>query len=297
MRRLHSAIDSAAEFLARTQKRSGEIPVHRSDAPGLSTTHRDPSIFGTAVAAHALRHSTHPVVRQIVERANRYLARERRDDGTWSYWPKATECSSDADDTACCMLALQLPANAALRAKFEAHRAPSRLFCTWFHDGPNDVDSVVNANVLALLGPRRVTMEPVQYLVDLVLFDQEPGSSRYYPHTAALHYAIARAMERVPHLRLCEGVLVRKLRSCVSEAGGSLVAVAQSLAALALRGVAPLPEFAGALERLLDAQRPDGSWPAEAWYAGPEPGRPLSCWYGSVEWSTVLCLEPLLRTA
>jgi hypothetical protein len=286
--------------------RSGEIAVHRGSDPGLGRPQRDPSVFGSALAVIALGWSHHPVLRPLVARAGRYIAGQRRRDGTWPYWPAPVEWISDADDTACCSLALlqsgcaepaEVRGNVAI---FEEHRDASGLFQTWFHvganhDGANDVDSVVNANVLCYLGARPSTMEAAEYLVDLVLTGRECGSYRYYVDSAALHCAMARAMDAVPRLRRCERVLIGKLRERVAAPAGALLPIAQSLTALALRGVALVPECASSLDWLLAAQMTHGSWPEEACYAGPEPGRRLSAWYGSAELSTVLCLEALLR--
>jgi hypothetical protein len=283
------AIENAAEFLARRQKRSGEIPVHRSREPELQRVERDAAAFGTAITSLALRECRHPVVEQIVARANRYIAAQRRDDGTWSYWPKDLRAPADADDTACCAMALGLADDARVAGRFEANRDTSGLFYTWFGQAANDVDSVVNANVLAYLGPCRAD-RVVEYLIDLVLFDRERGSYRYYLDPAALHYAIARAMRTVPGLRLCEQALVGKLRARLATPTGSILAVAQSFSALAMCGDAP------DVDRLIEAQSPDGSWPVEAFYAGPEPDGSLSMWYGSAELSTVLCLEALVRS-
>ncbi len=303
-RGLRRAIDRGARYLTLRQLDSGEIPVHLAFHRDLRDARRDPSVFGSAVAALSLYGANQPLCRLIVARATRHIAAERRPDGTWSYWPSVIPVASDADDTACCSLALiqsgrfipdTIRANSSI---FERYRDRSGLFQTWFADGWNLLDSVVNANVLAYLGSRSSTVRATEYLIDLVRTGCEADSYPYYADVASLHHGIARAMRVVGQLRICQPSLTEKLRARLATDGPSepLIVVAQSLSALALLGVRLIPEFRSAAARLLDAQRPDGGWPAEAYYTGPPCGA-VTAWYGSDEIVSVLCVEALLRAS
>jgi hypothetical protein len=301
-RGLRRAIDRGAHYLALRQLDSGEIPVHLAFHRDLRDARRDPSVFGSAVAALSLYGANHPLCKLVVARAMRHIAAERRPDVTWSYWPSVIPVASDADDTACCSLALiqsgrfrpgRIRANLSI---FERYRDRSGLFQTWFADGWNLLDSVVNANVLAYLGSRASTVAATDYLVDLVRTGCEADSFPYYADVASLHYAIARAMRVVGQLRTCQPSLMDKIRARLATKVPSepLIVVAQSLSGLALLGVRLIPEFRSAVGRLLDAQRPDGGWIAEAYYTGP-PSGPVTAWYGSDEIASVLCLEAIMR--
>ena len=52
-----------------------------------------------------------------------------------------------------------------------------------------------------------------------------------------------------------------------------------------------------AAQWLVAAQREDGSWPARAFYAGPEPPAVHAYYWGSEELTTAMCLEALARLA
>ncbi len=302
-RRVSHAIDRAAHYLAVHQLSSGEIPVNLGFHRDLHDAQHDPCVFGSALAALSLHGMDHPLCRLVVARANRHIASQRRADNTWTYWPKTLNVASDADDTACCSMALiqsrQVTASAmrSNAAIFEAHRDTCGLFQTWFQHGWNIIDSVVNANVLAYLGSRPGTTAAAEYLVELIRTNREHGTYPYYADPASLYYAIARAMRFTKELQACRPILIEKLRASLSAVtSGQWIFLAQSLSALSLLGTSPLPEFRPALNHLLAGQQPDGNWPADAFYTGP-PGVPLTNWYGSPEASTTLCLEALGHSA
>ena len=299
--RIGSAIAGAAEFLASRQLHSGEIDVLRSIDPDMREARRYPTVFGSAIAVLSLQHSAHIVLQPLVARAGRFLVEQRRGDGTWSYWLKPEESASDADDSACCSLALlrsgHLPAGEIHRniPIFEAYRTTSGLFQTWFHEWTNDVDGVVNANVVGYLGERSSTEAAIEFVAGLIRDGPDAGAIPYYVDRAALYYATARALHRAPRLRECEGALMELLRNRAVRPAGTVLPIAQSLAALALCGCSLLPEFSPTIDWLLGKQNRNGSWPLEAWYTGPDPSGAPSGLYGSEELSTVLCLESLLR--
>ena len=88
-----------------------------------------------------------------------------------------------------------------------ANRDEKGLFQTWIlaHDEPAvvspfriEADPVVNANVIAYLGERAETGDALRWLEGLNTEDKLAGTSKWYPDTASIYYAITRALLRVP---------------------------------------------------------------------------------------------------
>jgi hypothetical protein len=85
--RVERAIEAGLAFLAATQLASGEFPVFtckRRDMAGEMTA--DPSVFPTALAAHALGFV--PRAEMLVERAIRFLLDQRDARGVWRHWTR-----------------------------------------------------------------------------------------------------------------------------------------------------------------------------------------------------------------
>ena len=158
-------------------------------------------MFVAACVLYALRHAGTEAAGDIARGTVRFLLREMRPPGVWSYWTAASgkRIDPDLDDTALISfllrrhhphLALGSNVAAVLSARDEAGR-----FRTWLRepDRPNDVDAVVNANVVLYLGERAETAAARAYLRECVRAGREPASYRYYLDDSALHYAVSRA--------------------------------------------------------------------------------------------------------
>ena len=90
------------------------------------------------------------------------------------------------------------------------------------------------------------------------------GSSKWYPHTVAIYYAIARAMLRArPALVRLRPTLAERILELRDENGdfGNVLQTAQAISALYnVEGLNSI-DAKRAVEGLMSTQREDGSWP------------------------------------
>lgn len=305
-----AALARAIAFLERHQLPSGELPVFASGKP-------DPSIFPTALAAHAL--SFAPAAARVRERALDFLAAEMEPRGLWKHWPRAHphhhQLPPDLDDTACASAALAragrtFPDN---RALLLGNRNREGLFRTWkltlaqlrhplvtfffFRNTsakPFDVDAVVNANVLAYLGASDATQPVVDHLLHVLREHLEPVCDKWYENPFAVWYFFSRALRGVAPE--AGEVIARRIAASTPKNALEL-----ALAACALLDWNRKPD----LGPLLALQQESGSWPAAGLYHGgrrrlgrfafaePHPDTP---WWGSEALTTAFCLEAISRS-
>jgi hypothetical protein len=151
------------------------------------------------------------------------------------------------------------------------------------HIDPGDVDPVVNANVLLYLGERTETLAAAEFLAEAVR--ERPGPpSAFYEDPLALDHAVARAFRHAaPRLSVLRETIVARVARRAAQPG-ELTPLQAAMALSALLTFDPDAGLAGELlRRILAAQRPDGGWPAYAYY---------NVW-GSEELTTAFCLEAL----
>ena len=306
---VEESLARALVFLRRRQEPSGEFAVrtwHAGEDPSAGVA--DHSVFVTACVLYALRHVQAVQVDDISRAGIRFLIKEMRPPGVWSYWTadSGKRIDPDLDDTALISFLLRRHhPHIALGTNVEAilsARDESGLFRTWLRgpDRQNDVDAVVNANVVLYLGERPETEAACAYLRDCALRGQEAGSYRYYVDDAALHYAISRAswhgVRRLDELR---DALVEKAigRQRADGSFGDALCTAWTVSTLMNMGADCSDAMGRALGSLLARQSPDGGWPAIAAFAGPEPPAPPTLRWGSQELTTAACVEALARAA
>lgn len=300
------ALHRAIAFLERAQLPSGELRVLAAGKP-------DPSVFPTALAAHAL--SFAPAAERVRERALDFLMREMEPHGLWKHWtrehPYRHQLPPDLDDTSCASAALvragrSFPDNRALLLR---NRNRHGLFYTWkltlaqlrhplvcfafftkTSAKPFDIDAVVNANTLHYLGD---VPEVAQHLLRVLRENREPHCDKWYENPFAIWYFFSRALQAsTPEA----GELIAKKIAATSPSN----ALEHALAICALRywnrtaDVAPL----------LALQLESGAWPAAPLYHGgrarrrdgtfaaPHPDTPH---WGSEELTTAFCVEALAR--
>lgn len=315
---LTSRIDGALAFLAARQLPSGELPTLFAPSPSLEHgRHLDSCVFAAAVAGCGLRLvERDQVAAGLLRRIRGFLMREMGDRGLWRYWTARSgkPIDPDLDDTALAsfVIADVHPDIAGLsRAGMLANRDAHGRFQTWVRQpgAPNDVDSVVNANVvLSLGGGDEVTTVCAE--LNRLVADHDMGRSyRYYLSDVALLHAVARAYAHgVDALAPGVEALVDALLALQHDDGsfGTVLDTALATAALAYcaddhgesdgSAVDAAAVEAAALS-ILRTQSPDGGWPACAFYGGPEPPEPLSVWFGSEELTTAVCVEALALLA
>jgi hypothetical protein len=305
--RLETSVAKALRFLYDRQLPTGEFRILASNKRELSPNYFvDSSPYTTTFVVYALGFVENRLATEMIDRAFSFLENEMDDDGMWRYWTSQTSkvIDPDSDVTACASFILRKlgkrPMYALNADTILANRSPEGLFYTWLSQsgGPNDIDSIVNANVLLYLGEAPVTLTVCDYLNDLVLNDKEEGSYYYYLDNSFLYYAMSRAyFQNASSLKLSRDAVLRKLMKTQQSDGSFGNALSTGLAACTLLNFAANRESAldQAVNWLVENQSADGSWPRTAAWAGPPPPGPHSVWWGSEELTTAICLEALAR--
>lgn len=329
-----AAAERGCEFLRARQLPSGEIPINVSaDHERAGAWTPDPTVFASSVVALNLVGVPGESAATIRHAAADFIDAQRTPPGLWRFWsaehPLAKIIPFDADDTACAAMAVGDEAGAATARALLANRSPDGLFFTWFvrHRGrfplepafwraaasglrrplhrrqfwrqteaePSDIDAVVCANVLALLGDRDETAATSSYLIAIVRERREAEADKWYHRPLALHLAIAAAAARgtrsLSAIRDQAVARILEQRSAGGQIGDDVLDSALACCALAdwaYNG----PELSAALGFLQAQQLPDGSWPASAYYTGG-PKR-ITRW-GSAELTTSFCVRALAQ--
>ena len=301
LRFLESAIDeNGAWRCIRFNVADPDIPRHFERPP-----------FVSALCALALRRSNEPRARAICSATQAYLAETIEYPGLWRYY---LHLPQDLDSSALCSLMIGnhpwilLGRNV---PRMLANRDEDGRFMTWLldEDEPDvvapfriEADPVVNANVIAYLGDRPETRDAQRWLGTRVIEGRLEGSSKWYPDTVAIYYAIARAAVRAPaalgELRpaIAEGIL--ELRD-EKEDFGNVLKTAQAVSALDDVGGLERIDAKRQAERIVGSQRDDGSWP-ELLAFGDQSlkwGRFGQIGHGAEAVTSAFCIEALERLA
>ncbi|MXX73526.1 MAG: hypothetical protein F4205_05455 [Gemmatimonadetes bacterium] len=260
---LESTIDAdGAWYCIRFNVADPDIPRHFERPP-----------FVSALCALALESSDEPRARAICKATKAYLIDTIEYPGLWRYY---RHLPPDLDSTSLCSMVVGTHPWIWLGRNVPgilANRDEEGRFKTWvLQEGEPDVvspfrieaDPVVNANVIACLGDRSETRDAQRWLEALVTDGNLEGSSKWYPDTVAIYYAIARAMVRAkPALDPLRPILADRILGLRDRKRGfgNVLQTAQAVSALydvgSLGGIDPIRE----VERLMNSQRGDGSWP------------------------------------
>ena len=235
--------------------------------------HFERPAFISALCTLALAGSNEERARAIRARTRAYLIDTMEHPGLWRYYRHLPQ---DLDSTALSSLVvndhpwMQLGRNL---PPILANRDEDGRFMTWVlaEGEPNvmaafriEADPVVNANVIAYLGNRPETRQVGAWLETLIAEDKLKGSSKWYPDKVTAYYATARAALRarpaLDHLcpMLADGVLA--LGDANGEFG-NVLQTAQAISALHSVGSLERIDVRHEVERFVDSQREDGSWP------------------------------------
>lgn len=277
----------------------------------------DPSVFPTALMAHALSYA--PEATAVRDRALAFLKTQMDERGLWRHWtrehPFHDQLPPDLDDTS--MASAALGANApANRQLLLANRNRRGLFFTWVTPArlwlrhpltlflffrktsakPSDVDAVVNANVLSYLGDIEETRAVVAHLLHVLRTNGERTCDKWYERPFAVWYFFSRALRGIaPEAGT---IIAGRIAAARPES-----ALDHALAACSLLDWDRTPSD-DTIAALLEAQLPSGGWPRAGLYHGgrarlgpnafaaPHPDTP---WWGSEELTTAFCIEALAR--
>ncbi len=271
--------------------------------------HFERPAFVSGLCVLALERCGDARAKAICTATRAYLADAIEYPGLWRYYRHLPQ---DLDSTTLCSLVIGTHPWILLGRNVPAilaNRDEKGLFTTWvLAAGEPDVvapfrieaDPVVNANVIAYLGDRPETRDAQRWLEKLVAEDRLEGSSKWYPDTAAICYAIARAMIRAaPALERSRPILAERILNLRDEEGGygNILKTAQAVSALCNVGHLERLDAKRLVEEFTSTQREDGSWPellafgdqSLKWGAVGQIG------HGSEAVTSAFCIEALER--
>ncbi|MBL8679955.1 MAG: hypothetical protein JNK05_12350 [Myxococcales bacterium] len=300
---MDTRIRRAVEALVALQLDDGEWPTtiaSRMDMGGVTAP--DTNYFTTPQVLWSLR-ALRSEFGQALERGARFVeAGARR--GAWPFWtPKVRRpVDPDVDTTACAAAALvavdrdfdAAPAIAACLAM----RDDDQRFLTWIRDRSraNDVDAVVNANALWLLGDHPAAEPVVDWLLALIAARAEAAALLYYDRPLTVLHATSRALVAgCAALERGRGVMLERLETLATEetAFGDALDNAYALVVANNLGEGRSRLAARARDALWRQQRADGLWPGVSAWNGPEHPAPRMLWWGAEAWTTAVAIEGL----
>ena len=309
-REARESIRRGLRFLESTVDRNGAwhcIRFNLSDPKIPRHFERPP--FVSALCVLALDGCAEPRARAMCAGTRAYLADTAEHPGFWRYYRHLPQ---DLDSTTLCSLAIRTHPWILLGRNLPrilANQDGEGRFMTWvLEDDEPDVvasfrieaDPVVNANVIAYLGDRPETRRAQEWLVSTISEDRLEGSSKWYPDTVTVYYAVTRAMLRaqsaLDRLRPILADRILGLRED-REAFGNVLQSAQGVSALYNIGSLDSVDTERLVEMFMGSQREDGSWPellafgdqSLRWGAIGQIG------HGSESVTSAFCIEALER--
>ncbi len=271
--------------------------------------HYERPAFVSALCTLALESSREAGARRIRTATRAYLVDTIEYPGLWRYYRHLPQ---DLDSTSLCSLVIGSHPWVLLGRNIPqilANRDEEGRFLTWIlDDGEPDVvsrfrieaDPVVNANVIAFLGDRPETRDAQRWLESLVMNGRLEDSSRWYPDTVAICYAISRAMVRAsPALARIRPMLAEHVLALRDQQGefGTVLHTAQAVSTLYNIGCLERIDPEHYLNVLQHSQREDGSWPELLAFGDQSAkwGLVGQIGHGSEAITSAFCIEALER--
>ncbi|MYF89218.1 MAG: hypothetical protein F4186_07580 [Boseongicola sp. SB0676_bin_33] len=260
---LKSAIDETGAWRCiRFNVGDPDVPRHFERPP-----------FVSALCILALEGSGEDLAQAICAATREYLSATIEFPGFWRYYRHLPQ---DLDSTSLCSLAMGAHPWIALgrnAPRMLANRDEEGRFLTWvLADGEPDVvsrfrieaDPVVNANVIACVGDHPATRAAQRWLESLIVEGRLAGTSKWYPDSVSIYYAVTRAMKRArPALERLRPTLADRILGLRDESGdfGNILQTAQAVSALHNIGSLDRIDAMHLIEEFIGSQHEDGSWP------------------------------------
>ncbi len=305
-----NSIRNALEFLESTIDENGawrciRFNIANPDIP----RHYERPPFISAWCALALESCNEPRARTMCDATRAYIADTIEYPGLWRYYRHLPQ---DLDSTTVCSLVIGTHPWILLGKnvpRILANRDGEGRFMTWAlaEDEPDvvkifriEADPVVNANVIAYLGDCPETREAQRWLEGLIAEGSLEGSSKWYPDTISICYAITRAMIRAqPALDRLRPMLAGRIRGLRNEKGefGNILQTAQAVSALYNCGSLESINARHEIGKFLGSQGDDGSWPEHLAFGDQSLkwGTVGQIGHGSAAVTTAFCVEAVER--
>ena len=296
---LESTIDkNGAWHCIRFNTANPDIPRHFERPP-----------FVSALCVLALESCDEIRAKAICTATKRYLVDTIEYPGLWRYY---SHLPQDLDSTALCSLVIGnhpwilLGRNV---PKIVKNRDEEGRFLTWVlaEDEPDvvsrfrlEADPVVNANVIAYLGDHPETKHAQRWLETLIVDGGVEDSSKWYPDAVSIYYAISRAVLRVqPTLDHLLPMLADRIVGLKDKSGGfgNVLQTAQAVSALHNLGGLEAIDAKHHVQRFVNSQREDGSWPELLAFGDQflKWGTVGRIGHGSEAVTSAFCIEALAR--
>ena len=268
------SIHRGLEFLESAIDENGAWHCIRSNLANPNIPrHFERPAFVSGFCAQALARSSEPRAQALCTATRNYLAGTIEYPGLWRYYQ---HLPPDLDSTSLCSLVLENHPWILFGRNIEpilANRDEEGRFMTWILDDDEpdvvsvfriEADPVVNANVIAYLGDRPETRNALIWLNELLNKGSLAGTSKWYHDPASIYHAITRAVLRVPRaLNSLGPLLARRIVDLRDDSRefGDIFQVAQAVSALHNIGHLGYIDEYRQMERLINTQHEDGSWP------------------------------------
>lgn len=265
--------------------------------------------FVSALCVLAIEGCNETKAKTLCARTKKYLVDTMEYPGFWRYY---RHLPKDLDSTALCSLVIESHPWIFLGRNIPGilgNQDVDGRYMTWMlEEGEPDVvskfrieaDPVVNANLIAHLGDHPETRNAQRWLDHLLREGDVDGSSKWYPDSISIYYAITRAIKRAtPALSNLESVLVERIMSSRDGSGGfgNILHSAQAVSALYNIGHLDRIDASLLIDHFIGNQREDGSWPEFLAFGDQSMqwGTVGQIGHGSESVTSAYCIEALNR--